>query len=93
MSCCQPKVTGGKTTGHVHQAESGVLVRCCVALLRSYKQIISPFLPPSCRFTPTCSEYAIEAIRRYGVLRGLALSILRLLRCHPFAKGGYDPVK
>ncbi|MDW7772261.1 MAG: membrane protein insertion efficiency factor YidD [Desulfobulbaceae bacterium] len=64
-----------------------------MALLRGYKRFISPFLPPSCRFTPTCSEYAIEAFRRYGLFRGLMLSLSRLFRCHPFAKGGYDPVK
>lgn len=93
MSCCQPDVNGGKTAGHVHTAEASVLVRCCIALLRGYKLVISPLLPPSCRYTPTCSEYAMEAVRRYGVLRGLMLAMLRLLRCHPFAKGGYDPVK
>lgn len=95
MNCCQSqtKVTDNETAGHAQKPGSGALARCCVALLRSYKHFISPFLPPSCRFTPTCSEYAIEAVRRYGVPRGLLRSMLRLLRCHPFAKGGYDPVK
>jgi putative membrane protein insertion efficiency factor len=64
-----------------------------IALLRSYKNFVSPFLPPACRFFPTCSEYAAEAIGRYGVLRGTALGLRRLLRCHPFSAGGYDPVK
>ncbi|HEX9629170.1 MAG TPA: membrane protein insertion efficiency factor YidD [Pyrinomonadaceae bacterium] len=64
-----------------------------IALLRSYKNFVSPFLPPACRFFPTCSEYAAEAIGRYGVLRGTALALRRLLRCHPFSAGGYDPVK
>jgi hypothetical protein len=64
-----------------------------VALLRAYKVVISPILPPSCRFTPTCSEYASEAIARHGVFRGLILGGKRLLRCHPFSAGGYDPVK
>ncbi|MEP6741226.1 MAG: membrane protein insertion efficiency factor YidD [bacterium] len=64
-----------------------------IALLRSYKNFVSPFLPPACRFYPTCSEYAAEAIGRYGVLRGSALAMRRLLRCHPFSAGGYDPVK
>jgi hypothetical protein len=81
------------TSGDKVPAESGFPARCCVALLRSYKRFISPVLPPSCRFTPTCSEYAIEAVRRHGVFRGLFLSLLRLLRCHPFCKGGYDPVR
>ncbi|MDH3328721.1 MAG: membrane protein insertion efficiency factor YidD [Desulfobulbaceae bacterium] len=93
MNCCHPKVTGMEPAEKGHQVKSSVLVRCCVASLRSYKKFISPFLPPSCRFTPTCSEYAMEAVQRHGVIRGLAFSAFRLLRCHPFAKGGYDPVK
>jgi putative membrane protein insertion efficiency factor len=62
-------------------------------LLRAYKMLISPLLPPACRFTPTCSEYAMEAITRHGALRGTYMGIRRLLRCHPFHPGGYDPVK
>ena len=61
-------------------------------LLRAYKWAISPLFPPACRYVPTCSEYAMEAIDRYGVLRGGAKAILRLLRCHPLGEGGYDPV-
>jgi len=61
-------------------------------LLRTYKRWISPALPPSCRYVPTCSEYAAEAVERYGVLRGGFIAAWRLLRCHPFVKGGYDPV-
>jgi putative membrane protein insertion efficiency factor len=63
-----------------------------LGMLRLYKRWISPSLPPSCRYLPTCSEYALEAIDRYGVLRGGLMSVWRLLRCHPFAKGGLDPV-
>jgi uncharacterized protein len=63
-----------------------------VQLLRGYKWAISPMLPPACRFVPTCSEYAMEAVDRYGVLRGGWMALARLLRCHPFVKGGYDPV-
>ncbi|MBL4901981.1 MAG: membrane protein insertion efficiency factor YidD [Desulfocapsa sp.] len=63
-----------------------------LGLIRCYRYIISPLLPPSCRFTPTCSCYAIEAIETHGCLRGLFLSCGRLLRCHPFCQGGYDPV-
>lgn len=64
-----------------------------ILLLRSYKYAISPLLPPSCRFSPTCSEYAIEAIAKYGFWKGMALGVRRLLRCHPFSEGGYDPVR
>jgi len=60
--------------------------------LTFYHQLISPFLPPSCRYTPTCSQYAIEAIQRHGLLHGGILAIRRVLRCHPFHPGGYDPV-
>ena len=61
-------------------------------LLRAYKWAISPMLPPSCRFVPTCSEYAMEAVDHYGVLRGGLMALARLLRCHPLAHAGYDPV-
>ena len=64
-----------------------------IYLLRAYKLLISPLLPPACRFTPTCSEYAMEAIKKYGALRGTYMGVRRLLRCHPFHQGGYDPVK
>jgi len=63
-----------------------------LAALRWYKRAVSPLLPPACRYTPTCSEYAMEAIERYGVLRGGYLGVRRVLSCHPFARGGYDPV-
>lgn len=63
-----------------------------LALVKFYKYILSPLLPPRCIYTPTCSEYAMEAIERYGALRGGWLAFRRLFRCHPFAKGGYDPV-
>lgn len=63
-----------------------------IGLLKLYQLFISPMLPPSCRFTPTCSQYAIEAIGIHGTLRGSYLAVRRLLRCHPFARGGYDPV-
>ena len=66
--------------------------RLCLRLIRFYKKNISPALPPCCRFLPTCSEYAYEAIERFGVFRGILLGLWRLLRCNPFSKGGYDPV-
>lgn len=66
--------------------------RFLLFLIRLYKRRISPGLRPACRYIPTCSEYAEEAIRRFGAVRGGQLAARRLLRCHPFAKGGYDPV-
>lgn len=67
--------------------------RFFIALIRGYQKFISPLFPPSCRFQPTCSQYAIEAIQKYGALKGGAMAIWRILRCNPFGKGGYDPVK
>ncbi len=63
-----------------------------LTLLRWYKRAVSPLLPPACRYTPTCSEYAMEAIERHGFGRGTYLAARRVLSCHPFARGGYDPV-
>ncbi len=63
-----------------------------VTLIRGYRMFISPLFPPSCRYHPTCSVYAIEAVERFGVIKGGGLAIRRILRCHPFHPGGYDPV-
>ena len=63
-----------------------------LALLTAYRWLLSPYLGPSCRFEPTCSHYATEAIQRFGVLKGTWLTIRRLSRCHPWCEGGYDPV-
>ncbi len=63
-----------------------------LALLAGYRRLISPLLPPACRFYPSCSQYASEAIARHGVARGGALAARRLARCHPWCKGGVDPV-
>lgn len=63
-----------------------------IGLIRGYKSLISPVLPPACRFYPTCSEYAMEAIDRFGIFRGGWMAIARILRCHPLHPGGYDPV-
>jgi putative membrane protein insertion efficiency factor len=70
-----------------------ILGRFLVALIRAYQLCISPFLLPCCRYYPSCSEYAIIAVGRYGPFKGAFLALLRLLRCHPFHPGGYDPVK
>jgi len=64
-----------------------------IFMLRIYKYTISPLLPPSCRFTPSCSEYLAEAMTKYGFWKGLKLGLKRVSRCHPFSAGGYDPVQ
>jgi len=61
-------------------------------ILKVYKRMVSPFLPPACRYVPTCSEYAAEAVARHGVFHGTMLACWRLLRCNPLARGGFDPV-
>lgn len=66
--------------------------RFMLAAIRFYRRSISPGLPPACRFFPTCSEYALEAIERYGALKGGWMAFWRILRCNPFSRGGYDPV-
>jgi len=66
--------------------------RFLVILIRAYQICISPFLTPCCRFYPTCSEYAITAIKHHGPFRGAVLGMMRILRCHPLHPGGYDPV-
>lgn len=64
-----------------------------IGLVNAYQRFISPLLPRACRFLPTCSEYAALSIGRYGVVRGSGLFLWRLVRCHPFARGGYDPLR
>lgn len=73
-----------------HRAETASLV--LQGAIRAYQLLVSPLLPPSCRFLPTCSDYAFEAVGRHGALRGLALAARRLARCHPWGGSGYDPV-
>lgn len=68
-----------------------LVIRAAVAVLAVYQRLVSPFLPQSCRFAPTCSEYARQALSGHGLLRGSALAVVRLLKCHPFHPGGWDP--
>lgn len=69
-----------------------ILVFLLLLPIRFYQYCISPLTPPTCRYVPTCSQYALEAIRKYGPFKGLILAIRRLLRCHPWGGSGYDPV-
>ncbi len=69
-----------------------IVARLAVLMIRGYQVTVSPLLPAACRYQPTCSAYAIEAVERYGLVRGVWMGAWRILRCHPFARGGYDPV-
>lgn len=64
-----------------------------ITLIKAYRRFVSPMLPPSCRFTPSCSLYTLQAVERYGLIRGSLMGARRVLRCHPFSKGGFDPVQ
>ena len=64
-----------------------------IGLIQIYRRFLSPMLPPTCRYEPSCSLYTVQAIEKYGAPRGLFMGILRVLRCHPFARGGFDPVR
>jgi putative membrane protein insertion efficiency factor len=68
-------------------------MQLALLILRIYKRWVSPLLPSACRFYPTCSEYTMQAIEKHGVMRGTAMGARRLLRCHPFHEGGFDPVR
>jgi putative membrane protein insertion efficiency factor len=76
-----------------HQHGAGHVIRTlALAPIMAYQRLISPALPRRCRYEPTCSSYAVQALREYGILRGLVLATWRLLRCNPWSPGGYDPV-
>ncbi|MGD0885807.1 MAG: membrane protein insertion efficiency factor YidD [Thermodesulfovibrionales bacterium] len=67
--------------------------RIIIRVIKIYQYVLSPLLPHCCRFIPTCSVYALEALKKYGTMKGIALSVRRILKCHPLHPGGYDPVK
>lgn len=74
------------------QTISRTMARLLILPIRFYQKFISPLTPPSCRYTPTCSQYAVEALRKHGPIKGMYLAVRRLLRCHPWGGHGYDPV-
>ena len=69
-----------------------ILIFPFVFLVKAYQNIISPLFPPTCRYTPTCSEYAIQSLKKYGLVKGVYLSIKRIVNCHPWGGSGYDPI-
>ena len=78
--------------GQLAQARPSAAARALMALITGYRRFISPLLGPRCRFAPSCSAYALEAVREHGALRGTWLAVRRIGRCHPFNPGGFDPV-
>lgn len=76
----------------LHRKAEAAAGAALAALVRAYRLLLSPVLPPSCRYAPTCSAYAVEALRRHGALRGSRLAAARILRCHPWGGFGHDPV-
>jgi putative membrane protein insertion efficiency factor len=68
------------------------MIKSIILLIKFYRYFISPMKPPTCRFVPTCSEYALLAVEKYGVIKGMKKAVIRILKCHPFHPGGYDPV-
>lgn len=81
-----------KILREIYQAIRKLFIWLLLLPIRFYRRYLSPLLPPSCRFTPTCSQYAMEAIKKHGPIKGLALAIWRILRCNPWGGSGYDPV-
>jgi len=72
--------------------KQNIITKFACMLIVGYKKVISPLLPPACRFTPTCSEYTLQALKKYGFFKGLGLGVKRILKCHPWHPGGYDPL-
>jgi len=93
----QPAARGSDGVARGASTRSGsfgdAMRKAVIATLRFYKRFLSPLLPSACRFEPTCSEYMLEAVEKYGARRGISLGLRRLLRCHPFHQGGFDPVR
>ena len=88
----EPRGDAGRRHGVRPSPRGGLLRRMAIAPIRAYQRVISPAFPRRCKYHPTCSAYAVQAIQSYGILRGAVLAAWRLLRCNPFSHGGYDPV-
>lgn len=86
------RTSNDRLRGMLQKAKGG-LIWALTGAVRLYQYILSPILPPSCRFYPTCSEYMIQAIRKKGPFKGILMGVWRVLRCNPFCRGGYDPVE
>lgn len=91
-ACDERDADGGEVPATVGEHEVGVPARLGIWCVSAYREYVSPALPPSCRYRPTCSEYTLTAIKKYGLLKGGWLGIKRICRCHPFHSGGHDPV-
>jgi putative membrane protein insertion efficiency factor len=87
------RLSRDRNLGQTPSAPTGLAAATLLFLILCYRRYVSPYTVPSCRFTPTCSRYAIDAVRRYGALQGSWLAIWRVLRCNPFCRGGYDPLR
>ena len=89
---CRTSCCGRSPAGTSAKGSCGFTAGALILLIKIYQKFISPLYPPCCRFQPTCSHYAVEALRTHGLIRGLVLGVRRILRCHPWHPGGYDPV-
>lgn len=87
-----PEQSAGAPLTTREEEPPGALARVGISMVRWYQRSISPLTPPTCRFQPTCSQYTLIAIRRYGLIRGSWMGARRIMRCHPLHPGGYDPV-
>jgi putative membrane protein insertion efficiency factor len=87
-----PPQQGVRPPNHFSRLARQVLIFPFLALIRLYQLIVSPWLGPKCRFTPTCSQYGMEALRKHGLIKGLWLTIRRVSKCHPWGGSGFDPV-
>ena len=89
---CRTSCCGRSPAGSPAKGSCGFAAGALILLIKVYQKFISPLYPPCCRFQPTCSHYAVEALRTHGLIRGLGLGLRRIMRCHPWHPGGYDPV-